>query len=495
MVRPRRPVRPVRRQRGVGVHHRQDPRAQGNLLALQPLRVALAVPVLVVGRDQRGDRVGEGHVLQDLRPYDRVGLDLLELLERQRPGLREDVLGHGQVADVVQQRRRLESRDFVLRHADDPREADRVRLHLADLHRGRAVPGLDGQRKRLDRGELHLRRALHLGLFLLDPVDEEAVAPVREDGGDDDEDDPQRIGLPLEHELDERGTGRAHEVAGRAPQETVPPDARDGLGRRKRNRRRHQPRVDHEVHERRRGEGHDQRLREAVLAGPEQLEHLPRGLHRDRQGGHAERRAIPGVPIAHPERALAPGAHRDDERRGVWPEEEQRRHVHREAQREAGAAARQRQRELDARAERRQGGERQKEQRLREVQATERESDRRNARRHGDPDVHAHPDARGRGTGGLDASTVHPGESLDPGRGRALGVLWGIDMDHVEELHCQQPPVSMRVAERAGLRARSSAPATGAGDGAGSPLGAPPTASATVNCEMTPTKASTTRGS
>ena len=107
-----RPVRPRRLQRAVAVGDRQDARADRDVLAAQAGRIAEAVPALVVREHQLADRRAERHVAQDLGADARMDLDALELLGRQRVRLREDVLGHGHVADVVQQRRRPHALDL-----------------------------------------------------------------------------------------------------------------------------------------------------------------------------------------------------------------------------------------------------------------------------------------------------------------------------------------------------------------------------------------------
>ena len=107
-------IRPLGRHRVVVVDDRQDARADRNVLAGQPLRIALAVPPLVVAQDQRRHRVGERHGGDDLRADLRVDADLLELFLRERSRLRQDVLGHGELADVVQQRGCLDALDLAL---------------------------------------------------------------------------------------------------------------------------------------------------------------------------------------------------------------------------------------------------------------------------------------------------------------------------------------------------------------------------------------------
>ena len=111
-------VRTIGRQRVVVVDDREDSRAERNLFALQALRIALAVPAFVVAEDQRRHRIRERHGADDLGADLRMHADLLELFLRQRAGLRQDVLRHRELADVVQQRRGLDALDFGVGHAE-----------------------------------------------------------------------------------------------------------------------------------------------------------------------------------------------------------------------------------------------------------------------------------------------------------------------------------------------------------------------------------------
>ena len=111
-------IRPLRRQRVEVVDDRKDARAGGDFVALHAGRVALAVPALVVAQDERRDGIGKRHARDDLGADLRVNPNLLELFLRERARLRENVLGHRQLADVVQQRGRLHALNLVLRHAD-----------------------------------------------------------------------------------------------------------------------------------------------------------------------------------------------------------------------------------------------------------------------------------------------------------------------------------------------------------------------------------------
>ena len=162
--------RPLRRQRVEEIDRGQDPRAQRNLFAAQAVRIALAVPPLVVAVHERGDRVGKRHVRDDLGAHLRMHLHPLELLLGQRTGLRQDVLGHRQLADVVQQRRRPEALDLARRHAHRFRDARGIDLHAADLRRRGLILGVDGQRQRFDGGQVQVRQLPQPPLIVVHPL-------------------------------------------------------------------------------------------------------------------------------------------------------------------------------------------------------------------------------------------------------------------------------------------------------------------------------------
>ena len=153
-------IRPLRHQRVEVVDDREDARAERDLVALQPGRIALAVPALVVAEDQRRHRIRKRHAADDFGADLRVDADLLELFLRQRSGLRQDVLGHRELADVVQQRRGLDALDLVLRHAERARQPGGVHLHAADVALRGLILGVDGQRQRLDRRQMQVRHLL-----------------------------------------------------------------------------------------------------------------------------------------------------------------------------------------------------------------------------------------------------------------------------------------------------------------------------------------------
>lgn len=62
-----------------------------------------AVPFLVMGTDDGGDRIRKADLLHDLGAYHGVDFHFLELVRSEFAGLRNDVFGNGELADVMQQ--------------------------------------------------------------------------------------------------------------------------------------------------------------------------------------------------------------------------------------------------------------------------------------------------------------------------------------------------------------------------------------------------------
>src|SRR4051794_12482100 len=94
----------VGHHRVVGVAGEDDAGPDRDLLALQAVRVAAAVEALVLAADDASHRAEARDRSQDALADDRVGLHDLELVVGQLGGLVEDVVGDGDLADVVQQR-------------------------------------------------------------------------------------------------------------------------------------------------------------------------------------------------------------------------------------------------------------------------------------------------------------------------------------------------------------------------------------------------------
>ncbi len=125
----RRPVR-ARRGHGVeGVGDAEQPRLERDPVPAQPVRVAAAVPALVVVEHVRQRRLEVLEALDEPRARDRVAANLLELLLAQRAGLAEHARVDGDLADVVERAAELERLQAAATPAEQPSERLGERRH------------------------------------------------------------------------------------------------------------------------------------------------------------------------------------------------------------------------------------------------------------------------------------------------------------------------------------------------------------------------------
>ena len=96
----------------VGVAGEDDPRLDRDLLAGDPVRVARAVPALVLVAHRPRDRSHPGNRAEDPLADHRMLAHDLPLAVVQRPLLVEDLVGDPDLADVVQERRGTHAGDL-----------------------------------------------------------------------------------------------------------------------------------------------------------------------------------------------------------------------------------------------------------------------------------------------------------------------------------------------------------------------------------------------
>ncbi len=237
----------MRGERVQAIHRRQNARANGNALALQPVGIAGAIPALMMRPHDGSHRVGKAHALQDFGAHHRVDLHLLELFAGQFSRFRDDVLRHRQLSDVVQHRGRAQRLQLRFVQAQFLADLHRVGLHPLQMIVRGVVLGLNGQGKSFNGSQMQRGHLFGVLLLVFHASQIEVIGAVDQihDG------DGQQCGLPTEMAID--GAGRAHDdraqqIVGERPDVAFAPDTpqRPALG--ERDGARHWKRVHEEEH-------------------------------------------------------------------------------------------------------------------------------------------------------------------------------------------------------------------------------------------------------
>jgi hypothetical protein len=151
------PVRPRLDHGAERIDHGDDARTEWDPCAMQPVRVAGAVPALVMASDDC-EHVGGGKERREqARPFGRVEADGGPFRVVERPGLREDGLRNRELPDVVQFRRELERLELARREPKSRADADAQPGDLQRVRAKQAVTRARAREERLDRARLAFR--------------------------------------------------------------------------------------------------------------------------------------------------------------------------------------------------------------------------------------------------------------------------------------------------------------------------------------------------
>ena len=242
----------------------------GMSVAAHAARIAGAVPVLVMAAHDRHDRIREVDERQDVGADVDVALHLLELGRRQLAGLVEDVLGHRELAGVVQQRRRLDRlQRRLVGDAERARQADartpaRGARGCASRRPWRRSPS-PASRPSTGTGD---RRRARCRLRVLEPAERRPQRQVKH-REQRQHHESRRSGSPA----GSAGSGRTRPTPPPSsstpePQEMLAPDLDRRLPRVEADGDRGEAGVQHEVDERQREQRHDQPPTGACRAAP-----------------------------------------------------------------------------------------------------------------------------------------------------------------------------------------------------------------------------------
>ena len=144
----------LERHRVVGVDDAQRTGYLGDLLAGQPVRVAGAVPALVVVAHGTHD-LGREERLDDLRAGDGVPAELGRLLVAQAAGLVEHVVGDADASDIVQEGRLRDLLQAALRPAELAAQQQHVGRDASGVADGVVVARVQRRDQRLEVGHVH----------------------------------------------------------------------------------------------------------------------------------------------------------------------------------------------------------------------------------------------------------------------------------------------------------------------------------------------------
>ena len=158
----------------------EDPRAERDLLPCEPVRIALTVPALVMrANDLDAGIVQEGDAADHLRPEEGVRLHHPPLGLVQLDRLEQDLVGHADLADVVEKEAVLERGVGRELGIDCARQLERVALHaLRMLPRPRV---LRPERARERRHRLLVRALEQPALRPLDLDEMAEIAGVEDE--------------------------------------------------------------------------------------------------------------------------------------------------------------------------------------------------------------------------------------------------------------------------------------------------------------------------
>ncbi len=123
----------------------------------------------MVRAHDRHHRIRKVNLLQNLRADDGMDFHLLEFFRRQFPRLRNNVLRHGQLSNVVQHRGGAQRFGLVFAQAQFLRQFHGVDPHPLQVFAGGFVLGFNGQRERFNGAQVQARNlfgVLLLGLQL-----------------------------------------------------------------------------------------------------------------------------------------------------------------------------------------------------------------------------------------------------------------------------------------------------------------------------------------
>ena len=172
------------------------------------------------------DWIGKSHSFQNLGAHQGVDLHLLELFGTEASRLGDDVLGHSEFANVMQQGRGMQGLEFRPVNAQMLGNFDGIDAHALQMFVGGVILGLDG-------AQVQVCHLLHVPLLIFQLAQVQPVRAVDQVNGGQD----QERCFPIEGVIqpyDDGGDSGSDQVIGERPEVAIDQDAGEwpSLGKR-----------------------------------------------------------------------------------------------------------------------------------------------------------------------------------------------------------------------------------------------------------------------
>ena len=145
-----------------------DPRGERNRIAAEAVGISVSIGPLVMELDDRQMRRKKRNRSQNARADDGVRANQFEFRRGQRRLLAQHLVGHADLADVVQQGAEPQRGEIRIGQLERPSHFDRQRAHALGMTSGVRIAGIERRRQSMDGAEI---RGLRLGFGLRQEIE------------------------------------------------------------------------------------------------------------------------------------------------------------------------------------------------------------------------------------------------------------------------------------------------------------------------------------
>src|SRR5690349_5574785 len=207
----------------INIRYRQNPTLKRNIFPLQAVRVACAIPFLMMVLYTGQHRPGEGDRVQNVRTDTGMFLNLRELFIGQASRLQQDIFRYTELTNVMEQGRRFQPYQLISGNTHTLRNGDSVLLDAKNMLVRVLVFGVNSQRQAANRCQVQVRQSL---LAFQQGIRAFHIATIRNMGKvGDDRHTGKRNNNMFAEQMDSQTTDRrTQKIGGRCPEESLLPE-------------------------------------------------------------------------------------------------------------------------------------------------------------------------------------------------------------------------------------------------------------------------------